>query len=122
MSRRFGNTVQENTMSAAYTTSSLSPLSLPARTAAVPPAVRRGAWQLPVGQAASLRAASTSVLSVRQGRVWVTRDATDKWGSEDVVLAPGESMTVAAGQRIVMEPWDGYGATYTWDAATTLAG
>lgn len=103
-------------MSAAYTTSSLSPLSLPARTAAVPPAVRRGAWQLPVGQAASLRAASTSVLSVRQGRVWVTRDATDKWGSEDVVLAPGESMTVAAGQRIVMEPWDGYGATYTWDA------
>ena len=109
-------------MSATYTTSSLSPLSLPARAAAVPPAVRRGAWQLPVGQAARLKAASTSVLRVRQGRVWVTRDATDKWGSEDVVLAPGESMTVLAGQRIVMEPWDGFGATYTWDAATTLAG
>lgn len=51
------------------------------------------------------------------GRVWVTRDATGEWGSEDLVLAPGESLTVAAGRRIVMEPWDGHGATYTWDAA-----
>jgi hypothetical protein len=24
---------------------------------------------------------------------------------------------VAAGQRIVMEAWDGYGATYSWDNA-----
>ena len=108
-------------MSAACTASSLLPQTLPARAAAVPPAARRGAWQLPVGQAASLKAASASVLHVRQGRVWVTRDATDKCGSEDIVLAPGESLMVDAGQRIVMEPWDGCGATYTWDAATTLA-
>ena len=39
------------------------------------------------------------------------------WGSEDLVLAPGESLAVAAGERIVMEPWDGNGATYSWDAA-----
>ncbi len=107
-------------MSATCASSSLPSLSLPGRAATVPPAVRRGAWQIPVGQAISLKAAHTSVLRVRQGRVWVTRDATDQWGSEDILLAPGESMTVRAGQRIVMEPWDGYGATYTWDVASTL--
>jgi hypothetical protein len=47
----------------------------------------------------------------------VTRDATAHAGSEDLVLAPGESLAVAAGERIVMEPWDSHGATYSWDAA-----
>jgi hypothetical protein len=81
----------------------------------VPPAVRRGAWQLAAGQATTLKAARASVLRVRQGRLWITRDATAQWGSEDLVLGPGESLTMQAGQRIVMEPWDGYGATYSWD-------
>ena len=104
-------------MSAA--SSSLSSLSLPTRAAAVPPAVRRGAWQLEAGQAMTLKAASASVLRVRQGRVWVTRDATDQWGSEDLVLAPGDALRVAAGQRLVMEPWDSFGATYSWDAESS---
>jgi hypothetical protein len=118
MSRRFGpNVHQENTMAAAFT--SLPSLSLPAaKGVKVPPAVRRGAWQLEAGQATTLKATHASVLRVRQGRVWITCDATAHWGSEDIVLAPGESMTVAAGQRLVMEPWDGYGATYTWDEAS----
>lgn len=102
-------------MSAACTTTSVSSLALPARAAAVPPAVRRGAWQLAAGQATTLKAARASVLRIRQGRLWITRDATAQWGSEDLVLGPGESLTVQAGQRIVMEPWDGYGATYSWD-------
>ncbi|MDM0043226.1 DUF2917 domain-containing protein [Variovorax dokdonensis] len=89
------------------------PLSRPVH---VPPSVRRGAWQLEAGQAITLQAAGQSVLKVRQGRVWVTCNATSTWGSEDLVLGPGESLKVAAGQRLVMEPWDCYGATYTWDA------
>ncbi len=104
-------------MSAVCTTSSLQSLVPAARPAAVPPAVRRGAWQLAAGQATSLKAASASVLRIRQGRVWVTRDATAHWGSEDLVLAPGETLAVRAGERIVMEPWDGHGATYSWDVA-----
>ena len=103
-------------MSAVCTSTSLPSVAL-ARPAAVPPAVRRGAWQLDAGHAMSLRAASASVLRIRQGRVWVTRDATAHAGSEDLVLAPGESLAVAAGERIVMEPWDSHGATYSWDAA-----
>ena len=94
-----------------------SDLSLPSRPAAVPAAARRGAWQLAAGQAISLKASQGSVLKIRQGRVWVTRDADAQRASEDLVLAPGESLGVAAGDRIVMEPWDGYGATYTWDIA-----
>ncbi|MBT2322197.1 DUF2917 domain-containing protein [Variovorax paradoxus] len=103
-------------MSAVCTATSTFPSSAQAaRPAAVPPAVRRGAWQLAAGQATSLKAGSASILRIRQGRVWVTRDATDVWGSEDLVLAPGETLAVAAGERIVMEPWDGHGATYSWD-------
>ena len=101
-------------MSAVCTSTSPSSIVL-GRPASVPAAVRRGAWQLEAGHAMSLKATSASVLRVRQGRVWVTRDATAQWGSEDLVLAPGESLTVTVGQRIVMEPWDGSGATYSWD-------
>jgi hypothetical protein len=103
---------------AVCTTESLVSLSPAARTAsAVPPAVRRGAWQITPGEAMSLKARSASVLRVKQGRVWITPDATSANPSEDLVLAPGEALNVAAGQRIVMEAWDGYGATYSWDPA-----
>jgi hypothetical protein len=115
---------KESAMSTAAvcTSSSFAPsLPLPARAAAVPPAVRRGAWQIGPGEALSLKASRTSVLRVRQGRVWITHDATAQHPSEDLVLAPGESLVVAAGRRIVMEPWDGYGATYSWDVVTTVA-
>lgn len=107
-------------MSAACTTSTFSSSpALHTRPAAVPPAVRRGAWQLGAGEATSLRASGASILRIRQGRVWVTRDATTQWGSEDLVLAPGETLRVEAGERIVMEPWDGQGATYSWDLASS---
>ncbi len=111
-------------MSAAYSPStSLSPLSATVTNkAAIPPAVRRGVWQIAAGQAMTLKARSESVLRVRQGRLWVTRDATAQWGSEDLVLAPGESLVVAAGQKLVMEPWDSFGATYSWDASADAAG
>ena len=94
-----------------------SSASLPVRPATVPAATRRGAWQIDAGQAISLKASSNSIMRIRQGRVWVTLDANRAHASEDIVLAPGESLRVAAGERIVMEPWDGHGATYTWDAA-----
>lgn len=87
------------------------------RAAPVPPPVRRGAWQLAAGRAVSLQARSAHVLRVRQGRLWVTFDATAHAASEDLVVGPGESLRVPAGRRLVMEPWDGAGATWQWDAA-----
>ncbi len=102
---------------AVCTNESLASLPTAARAATIPPAVRRGAWQIAPGEAMSLKARTASLLRVRQGRMWITVDATAAAPSEDLVLAPGESLAVAAGQRIVMEAWDGYGATYSWDPA-----
>lgn len=108
-------------MSAAHTTFPFSSLSLPGKIASAPSTVRQGACQLPAGQATTLKAASATILRIQQGRVWITCDATLHRGSEDLVLAPGESMRLAAGQRMVMEPWSAYGAIYTWEAASGLA-
>lgn len=107
-------------LNAACSTVSAPSLALPGRASAahaLPPAVRSGAWQLQAGQATTLHARQAHVLHVRQGRLWVTMDATASWGSEDLVLAPGERLQVPAGQRLVMEAWDGYGATWSWDRA-----
>lgn len=105
----------ESAMSTACSASPVSALTLPGRAAAVPAAVRRDAWQLAPGQAITLRAREAHVLRVRQGRLWVTLDATARWGSEDQVIGPGEELRVPAGQRLVMEPWDGCGATWSWE-------
>jgi len=98
-------------------TTAISSIPAASRTAPVPPAVRRGAWQLESGHAITLKASGPTVLKVRQGRVWITRDATSSRGSEDLVLGPGESLQLGKGDRLVMEPWDSFGVTYTWDAA-----
>jgi mannose-6-phosphate isomerase-like protein (cupin superfamily) len=79
--------------------------------------VRRGAWQIAAGEATRLQAVRPSVLRVRQGRLWITLDATARQPSEDLVVGPGESLAVPAGQQLVMEPWDRFGSTYTWDSA-----
>lgn len=106
-------------MSAAITS---SPLGSASRSSTEAPAVlaasRRNAIQMEGGQAISLRADCARLLVVRQGRVWVTRDATVRRATEDLVLRCGESMHVAAGERIVMEPWDAGGATCSWDVAS----
>lgn len=81
-------------------------------------ASRRNSIRLDAGRATSLRADCARLLQVRQGKVWVTRDATVRLATEDVVLGCGESMRVAAGDRIVLEPWDRNGATYSWDIAS----
>lgn len=96
------------------------PRSTPESTAVVA-ASRRNAVHLPSGQAASLRADCARILQVNQGRVWVTRDATARSATEDMVLGVGQSMHVASGDRIVLEPWDAGGATYTWNAASAPA-
>ncbi len=84
-------------------------------------ASRRNFVQLEAGRATSLRADCARLLQVRQGKVWVTRDATASTATEDVVLGCGESMRIAAGDRIVLEPWDSNGVTYSWDIASPAA-
>jgi len=48
-----------------------------------------------------LRPARAMLLTVREGRIWLTRSGD----ADDHVLGAGESLVVAAGQRLVVEPW-----------------
>ena len=99
-------------------------LSIPRSAAddsAVIAASRHSAVHLAPGCATSLRAECARILQVRRGRMWITRDATACSATEDVVLGAGESMYVAAGQRIVLEPWDAGGASFAWRIASASA-
>jgi hypothetical protein len=92
-------------------------MSRPVLPAAIAASGRGESRQLASGRAASLRAEGAGVLRVTRGRLWVTRDATRRRATEDLVLAPGDTLALVAGERVVMEPWDVQGAAYAWDAA-----
>ena len=66
-------------------------------------------WQLPAGQAVTLRADRARVLSVWRGRVWLTFTGTpgDAGGTDgDVFLQPGDRLLVPRGRSLVMEPFE----------------
>src|SRR4051812_25290167 len=78
-----------------------------------------GTWKLARGRATTLRPATDGILRVACGRVWATVDGPHGWArheSGDRVLEVGRSMYVRAGQRVVLEAWNGQGASYfSWD-------
>ena len=58
-----------------------------------------------------LRPARAMLLTVREGRVWLTRPGDPA----DHVLAAGEQLAVAAGQCLYVEPWrSGEAARLAW--------
>lgn len=59
---------------------------------------------LPRGRSMSWTATAPAQLQVLQGRLWVTRSATDA-ANEDEVLSAGDRLCVAAGERLVLESW-----------------
>lgn len=105
-----------------HPSSSASPAarSLPPASSASTAAPRVEASELAFGRAASLRAERAGVLRVSRGRLWVTRDATRRRATEDLVLASGDVLSLAAGDRVVMEPWDARGAVYAWSTGPAV--
>jgi Protein of unknown function (DUF2917) len=66
-------------------------------------------WRLDARRAMTLRPRVASRLQITQGRAWVTLGVPHKGAgneSGDVMLAAGESLSVPAGARLVMEPWE----------------
>jgi Protein of unknown function (DUF2917) len=64
--------------------------------------------RLPAGQAIKLRARKLSVLRIAHGRVWVTVTDVGPYSrvvAGDHFLSRGESLTLLAGQELVMEPF-----------------
>lgn len=65
-------------------------------------------WELPAGQALTLRARQAGRLRVVQGRLWLTfsdasRDSRVRAG--DHFLLPGQSLALAVGDIVVLESW-----------------
>jgi hypothetical protein len=57
----------------------------------------------------TLRNAEAGVLRIAQGRVWATVDGPHLGPANnqgDVILTAGQGLSVAPGQRVVIEPWD----------------
>ena len=77
-----------------------------------------GAWKLAAGRALSLHPQRQSMLTLAQGRVWLTLGGPD---AADHVLQAGDRLHIAPGQRVVMEAWGLAGSTegvaFDWDGA-----
>jgi hypothetical protein len=80
-----------------------------------------GSWKLEPGRAVTLRCTEAGILRITQGRVWATVDGPHVGPSNnqgDVVLNAGERLSVQAGQRVVIEPWDrsvNLATCFSWD-------
>lgn len=78
-----------------------TPLPTPAARSACAPT---GRWKLAAGRALSLHPGAASVLQIARGRAWVTLGGNGQ-ASADHVLHSGETLALAAGQHVVLEPW-----------------
>jgi hypothetical protein len=78
-----------------------------------------GAGRLAGGRAMTLRTREPGVLRVVQGRLWATCDGPHPGALNDQgdhVLDAGDEMRVGAGQRLVIEAWNGAaGALFDWE-------
>jgi hypothetical protein len=89
----------------------------------LPAATLSGYCKLEAGHALTLRARRAGVLRITHGRVWLTFNIAEKNAvarTGDHFLSRGESLQLAAGEAVVMEPY-GLGhvpaAYYSWEAA-----
>lgn len=90
---------------------------------AAPAPTLSGYCKLEAGQALTLHARQAGVLRITRGRVWLTFNVAEKGigaRTGDHFLSRGESLQLAAGEAVVMEPY-GLGhvpsAYYIWEAA-----
>jgi hypothetical protein len=78
-----------------------------------------GAWKLPAGRAVTLQPREGGRLKVAHGQLWATYDGPhpgvlDEAG--DLVIGVGEELLLRAGQRVVIEPWNGDAPAYfNWE-------
>jgi Protein of unknown function (DUF2917) len=81
-----------------------------------------GYCKLEAGRALTLRVRQASVLRITHGRVWLTFNVVEKGAGArtgDFFLSRGESLPLAAGEVVVMEPYglgDEPSAYYSWEA------
>ncbi|SFV03990.1 Protein of unknown function [Polaromonas sp. YR568] len=86
-----------------------------------------GFWKLGAGRALTLRASQAGVLRIAHGRVWATFDFASQdihVRAGDYFLGRGESLSLRAGESLVMESFSaGHAASayFSWEPATACA-
>lgn len=78
-----------------------------------------GTWKLAAGRAITLQPREAGVLRVAHGRMWATYDGPHSGPLNDLgdhVIGTGGHLRLRAGQRLVVEAWDGQSPAYfSWD-------
>ena len=78
-----------------------------------------GTWKLGAGRAITLQPREAGILRVAHGCLWATFDGPHAGAlneSGDHVVGAGERLALAAGQRLVVEAWNGQSPAYfSWD-------
>jgi hypothetical protein len=78
-----------------------------------------GTWKLAAGRAITLRPREAGLLRVAHGQLWATYDGPHQGALNDLgdhVIGTGGQLRVRAGQRLVVEAWDGGSPAYfSWD-------
>jgi len=86
-----------------------------------------GFWKLGAGRALTLHAAQSGVLRIAHGRVWATFDSASQDAevrAGDHFLSRGESLTLKAGESLVMESFSaGHAASayFSWEPVAACA-
>src|SRR4051812_48802763 len=80
-----------------------------------------GTWKLPAGRALTLQPREGGRLKVAHGQLWATYDGPHRGPLNDLgdrIVGAGEELQLRAGQRLVIEPWNGDSPAYfSWDPA-----
>lgn len=84
-----------------------------------------GTWKLAAGRAITLEPRDAGILKLAHGRLWVTREGPHHGRlneSGDYIMAAGEQLRLQAGQRLVLEPWNGGGCPsyFSWEPAIAM--
>jgi hypothetical protein len=71
----------------------------------------RGCWKLAAGCAVTLHPRTAGELRIAHGRVWATLDGPHVRRTGDLFLEAGETLSLQAGLRVVIEPFGTAGQT-----------
>lgn len=84
-----------------------------------------GTWKLGAGRAITLQPLQDGVLRVAHGTLWATFDGPHEGIPREMgdhFVEVGDTVRIAAGERVVVEPWGRNSPAYfTWDPATAPA-
>ncbi len=104
----------------------MAPQTLPQTQQSLSAPALPGTWRLAAGRALTLQPREPGLLRVAHGQMWVTYDGPHGGPANDLgdhVIGAGGHLRLRAGERVVVEPWDGQSPAYfSWDPLPVRTG